>query len=87
MKLSSNKHLKKFYELSSSDSDAEDSDDGEAEGSDNEETTLAKAKQGLYISSKRPHTMEREMSMKIGHVTQSLNSTIIVQLSGHNALF
>ena len=50
MKLSSNKHLKKFYELSSSDSDAEDSDDGEAEGSDNEETTLAKAKQGLYIS-------------------------------------
>ena len=85
MKLSSNKHLKKFYELSSSDSDAEDSDDGEAAGSDNEETTLAKAKQGLYISCQRPHTMEREM--KIGHVTQSLNSTTIVQLSGHNVLF
>ena len=31
--------------------------------------------------------MEREMSMKIGHVTQSLNSTIIVQLSRHNVLF
>lgn len=87
MKLSSNKHLKKFYELSSSDSDAEDSDDGEAKGSDNEETTLAKTKQGLYISCQRPHTMAREMSMKIGHVTQSLNSTIIVQLSGHNVLF
>ena len=87
VKLSSNKHLKKFYELSSSDSDAEDSDDGEAEGSDNEDTTLAKAKQGLYISFKRPCAMEKEMSMKIGHVTQSLNSTIIVQLSGHNVLF